>query len=108
MSFVDKKFSVNLKPYEFEMELYIYPVALCGEDVSRGEPLEVKASGHDLHKLKLQVNELILLTMSSEGYDGECFVEMRVTERGNYHSSDEWWAEVDLVNKKVEYKGGYV
>lgn len=94
----ERDFEMKLK---YKMELYVYPVALCGSDLQKGKPLEVTSEGKDLHELKCSANEQVLSVMTSKGYDGECFVEMRITCNEQYVDCDEWWSEVDTVNKKV-------
>lgn len=96
------------KDPEYEMKLYVYPTQLCGEDMQKGSPLEITDIGADLFKLKMRLEELVLSVMSLAGYDGECFVEIRVTEDEKYCECDEFWADVDLVNKTVKFKRGYV
>lgn len=93
---------------KYKMSLYVYPVARCGVDLQKGKPLEVSVEGSDLFELKLKTEELVLSLMSSKNYEGECFVELRTEKNGEYHDSDEWWAVVDLVAKKVRNEGRYV
>ena len=102
MSVLDPRPVHRCKDYNYKMTLYVYPVVLCGSDLQRSNPLEVTAEGTDLYELKQRIEELIL---SCCDYDGECFVEMRVEKNGQYCESDEAWAEVDLVAKKVTIGG---
>ena len=88
----------------YKMSLYVYPVSLCGSDLQKGSPLEVTAEGTDLYEMKLKTEELVLSAVAPD-YDGECFVELRVEKDGEYCESDEWWVDVDLVEKKVKVGG---
>ena len=83
----------------YEMDLYVYPVSMCGEDLQRGSPVKVSARGTDLCALKCRIPELILSVVP---HDDKCFVEMRLTKDGEYCDCDEWWCSVDFVNKKVD------
>lgn len=76
----------------YEINLSIYPVAVCGEDLQKGNPIRVSDRDESLSLLKSRVNELIL---SSVREDGKCFVEMTVTENGMYFSYEEMWFYVD-------------
>ena len=102
MSLIESNPIERVRKPEYVMSLYVYPVALCGDDLQKGNPLEVSAKGDDLYALKMRTEELIL---SCCDYDGECFVEIRVEKDGQYCESDEVWAEVDLVAKKVKIGG---
>ena len=108
MSLLEERPIHRLREPKYVMELYIYPVARCGSDLQKGSPIEVSAESIHLYELKRKTEEMILSAMSAEGYDGECFVEIRVTENGDYCESDEIWADVCLVNKTVKTKGGCI
>ena len=82
----------------YEIKLSIYPVAVCGEYLQRGNPVVVSAKDESLSYLKGKVNELIL---SSVIIDGKCFVEMIVTENGRYFDYYEWWCSVDHEHNVV-------
>lgn len=87
----------------YEMTLSIYPVAVCGEDLQTGSPVEVSAESEDLYGLKCRTEELIL----SVQCEGKCFVEMQITENGKYFDRDEWWCNVLLAEKRVIVGGRY-
>ena len=84
------------------MTLSIYPVSLCGSDLQKGNPLKVYAEGEELCRLKMQAEELVLSAMSDKRLDGECFIEMLIEKNGSYHDRDEFWVDVDLVEKKAK------
>lgn len=94
------------RDYHYKMTLYVYPVALCGENVQRGQPLVATAEDTSLFRLKNQTEQLVVALMMP--YGGDCFVEMRIECDGQYCDCDEWWAEVDTVNKRMKNKGGWV
>lgn len=108
MSLLEERPVHRFRDPKYIMSLYVYPVEKCGTDLQRGEPLEESAEGTDLYELKMKANQLIMSAMSSEGYDGECFVEVRVEKDGEYCESDEYWVNVDLVENKVVNEGRYV
>ena len=91
----------NVRSTEYMMTLSIYPVVKCGSDLQKGSPLEVTARGEELYRLKMRAEELVLSAMSEKKYSGKCFVEMLVEKNGSYCERDEWWVDVDLVEKKV-------
>ena len=76
----------------YGVNLSIYPVALCGEDLQKGNPIRVSDRDESLSFLESRINELIL---SSVREDGKCFVEMTFTENGKYFSYKEMWFYVD-------------
>ena len=86
----------------YEISLSIYPVAVCGEDLQTGSPIEVSAEGEDLYAMKLRVKELVLSVVKE---DGKCFVEMQITKNGEYFDRDEWWCFVYSSDNRVE--GGH-
>lgn len=88
----------------YEMSLTLYPTALCGDDLQKGEPVRVSEKGEDVYELKCRTKDLILSAVPCEG---KCFVEMLITEEGKYFDRDEWWCEVTLVDKKVVTGGHY-
>ena len=99
MGVLDERPIHRYKKPVYEVVLSIYSTALCGEDLQRGEPVEVSAKGEDLYALKCRTDELILSVTPCEGL---CFVEMKVTKDGEYCDCDEWWCLVDLIKKTVE------
>ena len=98
MSILEKSAVHQFRKPLYSITLSIYSVSNCGKDLQTGSPVEVSATDKDLYRLKNRVQELIL----SANCEGECFVEMIVLKNGKYYDSDEWWAVVDLVEKKVE------
>lgn len=99
MSLLEKRPIHRGRNLSYEMSLTIYCTALCGDDLQKGSPVRVSARGEDLYELKRRTAELILSVVLCEG---ECFVEMMITENGKYVDRDEWWCTVDTVNKKVK------
>ena len=89
---------------KYLMSLSVYPVSLCGIDLQKGKPLEVSAEGEDLYELKLRTDELIFSVVTESG---ECFIEMRVTENGEYCDCDEWWSYVNVTSRIVS-RGGSI
>ena len=86
----------------FELELTIYSVNECGEDLSTGEPYIGLYEGEDLYELKSQGNKFIIETMmKNEAKSGVCWVVSQFMQDGEYVDSDEWWCTVDLENKTV-------
>ena len=88
----------------YKLTLYIYPIADCGEDLIKGEPLEVSYTGNDLYAMKLAINNTIIAVMAlHNANDGEAFVEMHIEKDGEYYDHDEQTVFVDLQNNHIEY-----
>lgn len=88
----------------YKLTLAIYPIADCGEDLSKGEPLEVSYEGTDLDALKRAIDWTIINTMKvHNANDGETFVELDIEHNGNYYDHDEQTVFVDLQNNRIKY-----
>ena len=88
----------------YKVELTIYPLADCGEDFSRGEPLEASYEGNDLDALKRDIDYSILDAMNKlNANDGETFVELLIEHDGEYYDHDETTVFVDLKNNRVKH-----
>lgn len=89
----------------YTMTLTIYPIADCGENLSKGEPLDVSLGGTDIDALKQAIDWLILGTMKAhKANDGETFVELDIEHNGEYYEHDEETVFVDLHNNRVEHE----
>ena len=102
MNYVEEKGIHRYTKPVFEISLSIYSVAVCGEDLQKGSPFKVSAKGEDLYELKMRTSELILSVVPKSS---KCFVEGLVTKDDKYYDRDEWWVEVDVLNKTVECVG---
>ena len=92
------------KPKMYKITLTIYPIADCGEDLSKGEPCEVSYEGSDVHELKKYIDDTILNTIRAlNTSDGETFVEMDIEHNGEYYDHDEQTIWVDLQNNCIKY-----
>lgn len=88
----------------YKLTLAIYPIADCGEDLSKGEPLEVSYEGTDLNVMKLAIDNTIIAVMKElNANDGETFVEMDIEHNGEYYDHDEQTIFVDLQNNRIQY-----
>ena len=88
----------------YKLTLAIYPIADCGKDLSRGNPLEVSYEGSDLDALKRDIDYVILDTMRKfNANDGETFVELDIEHNGRYYDHDEQTIFVDLKNNHIKY-----
>ena len=89
----------------YKLTLYIYPIANCGEDLTKGEPLEVSYEDKDLYAMKLTIDNTIIAVMKElNANDGETFVEMHIEKDGEYYDHDEQTVFVDLQNNTVKYE----
>jgi hypothetical protein len=89
----------------YKLTLYIYPIADCGEDLTKGEPLEVSYEGADLDALKRAIDWTILETMKvHNANDGEAFVDLVIEKDDEYYDSDSAIACVDLTNNCIKYE----
>lgn len=88
----------------YKLELTIYPIADCGEDLKHGEPLEVSYEGNDIHQMKKDIDTTILHTMRElNANDGETFVELLIEHDGEYYDHDEQCIYVDFKNNCIKY-----
>ena len=88
----------------YKLTLYIYPIADCGEDLTKGEPIEVSYEGTDLCAMKLAIDNTIIATMTLyNSNDGETFVELAIEKDGEYYDHDEATVFVDLQNNRVKH-----
>lgn len=88
----------------YKLTLAIYPIADCGADLSKGEPLEVSYEGTDLNVMKLAIDNTIIAVMKElNANDGETFVELDIEHNGNYYDHDEQTVFVDLQNNCIKY-----
>ena len=88
----------------YKITLTIYPIADCGKDLSRGDPLEVSYEGSDLDALKRNIDHTILDTMRKlNANDGETFVRLDIEHNGRYCDHDEQTVWVDLQNNLIKY-----
>ena len=88
----------------FKITLYIYPIADCGEDLTKGEPLEVSYKGYTLEAMKAALDNTIIAVMAlHNANDGETFIEMLIEKDGKYYDHDEATVFVDLKNNHIEY-----
>lgn len=89
----------------YKLTLYIYPIADCGKDLSKGEPLEVSYKGNTLEAMKSAINNTIIAVMAlHNANDGETFVEMHIEKDGKYYDHDEATVFVDLKNNTIKYE----
>lgn len=88
----------------YKIELTIYPIADCGEDLQHGESITVSYEGNDAHQMKTDVDDVILNAMKElNANDGETFVEFLMEHDGEYFDHDEQWIYVDIKNNRVEH-----
>lgn len=89
----------------YKITLYIYPISDCGEDLIKGEPIEISYEGTDLYELKKSIDNTIVQTMKTHNTnDGEVFVELAIEKNGEYYDHDEATVFVDLQNNTVKFK----
>lgn len=88
----------------YKLTLNIYPISDCGEDLTKGEPLEVSYKGNTLEAMKLAINNTIIAVMALHNADGEAFVEMHIEKDGKYYDHDEATVFVDLKNNTIKYE----
>ena len=89
----------------YKITLDIYPIADCGEDLTKGDPIEISYEGTDLCELKKFINNTIVQTMKAfNANDGETFVELAIEKDGEYYDHDEATVFVDLQNSTVKFK----
>ena len=88
----------------YKLTLYIYPMADCGEDLTKGEALEVSIEGYNVFEIKAEIDYTILATMKAHNAnDGETFVELVIEKDGEYYDHDEATVFVDLKNNHIKY-----
>ena len=88
----------------YKITLAIYPIADCGKDLTKGEPLETSYEGNNLVILKRAIDWTIINTMKiHNANDGETFVEMDIEKDGKYFDHDEITAVVDLRHSSLRY-----
>lgn len=104
MSVLDERPILRVRDPKYRMNLSIYPVATCGDDLQKGKPLEVSSEDTDLYELKRRIEWLILSAVSKK-HEGKCFVEMVIEKDGRYYDQDEQWVVVDPLNKTIKYEG---
>lgn len=98
------EYELSLEETKYKITLYIYPIADCGKDLSKGEPLEVFYEGTDLDALKRAIDWTIIETMKMhKANDGETLVEMEIEKNDEYYDRDEAVVFVDLKNNRVKY-----
>ncbi len=89
----------------YKLTLDIYPIADCGANLDKGEPITMFYVGFDLDLMKSQINEMVLRAMKSlDASDGETFVELSITKNGQYYDHDEATVFVDLNNNTITYE----
>lgn len=88
----------------YKMTLLIYPLADCGEDLSKGEPLEVSCKSEDLNALKRVIGWEILQTMKvHNANDGLTFVRCDIEKNGEYFDCDEGYYRVDVASNIAKF-----
>lgn len=98
------EYELNLEEPRYKITLYIYPIADCGKDLSKGEPLEVSYEATDLDALKRAIDWTIIETMKMhKANGGETLVEMEIEKNDEYYDRDEAVVFVDLKNNRVKY-----
>ena len=90
--------------YTYKLTLTIYPIADCGEDLNKGEPLEAIIEGNNVFEMKSEIDYTILATMKAhKANDGVTFVEMDIEKDGEYYDHDEQTVWVNLQTDRVVY-----
>ena len=88
----------------YKLTLTIYPIADCGKDLTKGEPLEAIIEGYNVFEMKSEIDYTILATMKAHSAnDGETFVELDIEQNGEYYDHDEQTVWVDLQNNRIKY-----
>lgn len=88
----------------YKLTLAIYPIADCGEDLCKGEPLEASYEGNDLDAMKLAISNTIVAVMKIyNANDGLTLVECDIEKNGEYFDSDTGYYRVDLANGTAKF-----
>ena len=88
----------------YKITLSIYPIADCGEDLRKGEPLEVSYEGNDLDAMKLAINNTVIAVMKELNVnDGLTLVECDIEKNGEYFDNEEGYYRVDLANNTAKF-----
>ena len=89
----------------YKFELAIYPIADCGEDLTKGKPIETFYQGDDLDALKRAIDWTIIGAMKFHKVNGGlAFVELTIEKDGEYYDRDEGNVFVDLKNNYVKHE----
>ena len=88
----------------YKITLDIYPIADCGEDCTKGDPIEISYEGSDISELKKCINATVLNAMRAfNANDGLTRIEYTIEENGEYIDHEVGYYNIDLANNTAKF-----